>query len=42
MQKEISPFDCHVFACTNDRHRAGGAASAYLPPDDLKLHILEK
>jgi (2Fe-2S) ferredoxin len=23
MQKETSPFDCHVFVCTNDRHGVG-------------------
>jgi (2Fe-2S) ferredoxin len=23
MQKEIGPFECHVFVCTNDRHGTG-------------------
>jgi (2Fe-2S) ferredoxin len=23
MQKETSPYECHVFVCTNDRHGAG-------------------
>jgi (2Fe-2S) ferredoxin len=27
MQKETSPYECHVFVCTNDRHGTGKSCS---------------